>query len=273
MSRLDVCIPDWQSSGRQRTLYHGARFLKRQLADRLDFVEIEVGIDDDPVLERGVIGRAAIAEQLTLFRDVVDGASPATMFTVGGTCGIEVVPISYLNRRYGGDLAIVWFDAHADMNTPESSPSKTFHGMPLRVLMGEGDEELRAAAYSTIGPDQLILAGVRDLDADEVLMVDRHGITHVPIEALCDPSSMVNAIRATGRNNLYVHIDFDVLDPISFPHSFVPTPNGLSLRCLIDLLGYLTRHYPIVGASMVELAPHGAGPAEEVRELYRSLSL
>ena len=273
MSRLNVCIPDWQSSGDRRTLYHGARFLKGQLADRLDFVEIEVGIDEDPVLERGVIGRTDIVEQLMRFRDVIDGASPETLFTVGGTCGIEVVPISYLNRRYKGDLAVVWFDAHADMNTPESSPSKTFHGMPLRVLMGEGDEALRAAAYSTVRPDQVILAGVRDLDADEAAFIDRYGITCVPIDALDDPASISKAVRATGCGNLYVHIDFDVLDPISFPHAFVPTPNGLSLHRLIGVLRHLAERYPVVGASMVELAPHGAGPTDEVHQLYRALSL
>ncbi|MCG8480517.1 MAG: arginase family protein [Spirochaetales bacterium] len=174
---------------------------------------------------------------------------------------------------YEGDLAVVWFDAHADMNTLASSPSQTFHGMPLRVLMGEGERALRAAAYSTVWPDQVILAGVRDLDADEAAVIDRRDVALVSIDALGDPASISAAVRATGADNLYVHIDFDVLDPVAFPHAFVPTPNGLPLRALIDALGRLAERHPIVGASMVELAPGDAGAAEAVRELYDALSL
>ncbi len=273
VSRLNVCIPDWQSSGNRRTLYYGARFLRDQLADRLDFVDIEVEIDDDPVLKHGVIGHGDIVGQLARFRDAIDGADPESLFTVGGTCGIEVVPISYLNRRYDRDLAVVWFDAHADMNTPQSSPSKTFHGMPLRVLMGEGEDALRATAYSTLHPDQVILAGVRDLDSDEAATIERHGITRLSTEALTDPKSLAATIRAAGYHNLYLHIDFDVLDPASFPHTFVPTADGLSFTCLIDAVRHLVDNYEIVGASMVELAPKGAVPVTEVLGLLDALAL
>jgi arginase len=48
--------------------------------------------------------------------------------TVGGTCGVEAAPVAYLNERYAGDLAIVWFDAHGDLNAPDTSPSGHFHG-------------------------------------------------------------------------------------------------------------------------------------------------
>ena len=139
MQRLNVCVPDWQSSGADRTLYHGAKFLKACLSDRVDFVEIPVSIDRDPIRRHGVIGHSDIETQLQHVRRSIDHAEPETLFTVGGTCGMEVVPISYLNRRHDSNLTVIWFDAHADMNTPASSPSATFHGMPLRVLLGEGD--------------------------------------------------------------------------------------------------------------------------------------
>src|SRR5260370_10128057 len=89
--------------------------------------------------------------------------NPRRIFPLGGDCGIDVVPISFLNKRYDGDLAVIWLDAHADANTPQSSPSKTFHGMALRTLLGEGVPQLAAASFSTLLPLQTFLAAVRDL--------------------------------------------------------------------------------------------------------------
>ena len=57
---------------------------------------------------------------------------------IGGTCGAEIAPVAYLNNHYESDLAILWFDAHGDLNTPKTSLSGHFHGMVLRTLLGEG---------------------------------------------------------------------------------------------------------------------------------------
>ena len=272
MRRLNVCIPDWQSSGADRALHHGAKFLKACLADRVDFVELSVAIDREPIRQHGVIGYRDIVAQLQDLRRVIDRAEPETLFTVGGTCGMEVVPISYLNRRHDRNLTVVWFDAHADLNTPESSPSGTFHGMPLRVLLGEGDQELRATGYSALHPDQVLLAGVRDLDPDERAVIERHGIAQVSVVSLVRPQTLSQLIDATGNTKLYVHIDFDVLDPGEFPHAYVPTPNGAPVALLVDAIRFLAKRYTIVGASMVELAPQGAGPREAVVQLFEVLS-
>ena len=57
--------------------------------------------------------------------------------TLGGDCGVDMIPISYLNKKYKCGLGIFWIDAHADIHTPESSPSQNFHGMPIRIMMGK----------------------------------------------------------------------------------------------------------------------------------------
>jgi arginase len=63
-----------------------------------------------------------------------------------------MAPISYLNKLYGGDLAVVWFDAHGDLNSPATSVSQNFHGMPLRCLLGDGEETLKSACFSLLRP-------------------------------------------------------------------------------------------------------------------------
>ena len=62
-------------------------------------------------------------------------SAPDIVVTVGGTCGVEAAPVAYLNERYDGNLAVVWFDGHGDLNSPATSPSGHFHGMVLRTLL------------------------------------------------------------------------------------------------------------------------------------------
>ncbi|MGY0038106.1 arginase family protein [Pedobacter sp. NJ-S-72] len=98
------------------------------------------------------------------FKDIISEIHPTKISTIGGDCGIEIMPISYLNKIYNGNLSIIWIDAHADLNTPESSPSKTFHGMPLRTLLGDGNKQFKELLFSTIKPEQISFIGLRDLD-------------------------------------------------------------------------------------------------------------
>ena len=95
--------------------------------------------------------------------------------TVGGTCGVEAAPVAYLNEQYDGDLAIVWFDAHGDLNAPATSPSGHFHGMVLRTLLGEGPHEYVGELRRPLRPAQLFLAGTRDLDPEESAYILRAG--------------------------------------------------------------------------------------------------
>ncbi len=83
-----------------------------------------------------------ILEQTKFFKEIIIDSKPDKISTIGGDCAVEIMPISYLNKIYQEDLCIIYIDAHADLNTPESSPSKAFHGMPLRTLLGEGKRRI-----------------------------------------------------------------------------------------------------------------------------------
>ena len=99
----------------------------------------------------------AITRQARVARAQLDELPPsARVFTCGGDCGVEVVPVARASRLWPG-LAIVWFDAHADLNTPASSPSGHFHGMPVRTLLGDGPPELLQLLPSRLEPSQLAL--------------------------------------------------------------------------------------------------------------------
>lgn len=102
----------------------------------------------------GTLGYKEVLKQLKNACTLIDGVKPDTIFTVGGDCGVELLSVSYLNKRYNGALAVIWFDAHGDLNTPASSPIKKFHGMPLRALLGEGDEEIVRQCFSKLKAGQ-----------------------------------------------------------------------------------------------------------------------
>jgi len=134
--------------------------------------------------------------------------------------------------------------------------------MPLRLLLGEGPEEMLSLAFSQLSPDQVFLAGTRDLDPAEERYIADHDLTLLPPAELADPEALIAAIRARGYTDIYLHLDLDILDPDDFPHLLIPVPGGVPLPHLLSLLEHLTESFTVPGASLVEYVPReGIEPA------------
>jgi arginase len=131
---------------------------------------------------------------------------------------------------------IVWFDAHADLNTPRTTPSGNIHGMPLAAILGRGDfEGVDWAHCPTVDEENVAIVGLRSVDEPEkeylhdsdihaytMSDIDERGITAVTREALD---------RATdGVDQLYVSFDMDLLDPDEAPGVGTPVHGGVSYR-------------------------------------------
>ena len=93
---------------------------------------------------------------------------------------LALASIAYINQRFGGDLAVVWLDAHRDINTSESSFSKLLTGMPICHLLGEGNSEIGFMLATYLKPHQIILAGTIDLAPAESEYIKMAGITVLP---------------------------------------------------------------------------------------------
>ena len=158
---------------------------------------------------------ATIAEQ-TLAAQIESTAHnlPARPLILGGCCCSHVGAVRELARRHGR-LAVVWLDAHGDLNTPESSPSGNQWGMPLRMLVDAGD----------VAPEDVTLLGARNLDAPEVAFIEAAGIR-------TELGPLPGAV--------YVAVDGDVGDPDELD-VFMPEPDGLALSELEQLLASLPR--------------------------------
>lgn len=262
---MNLFFPQWQGAGKTNELLKGALEIKEKYINGHEFIEIPVSNGENTKIENGILGYPIILEQLKQANAVIAAEEPDRIFTVGGGCDVEILPVSYLNRKRNGDLTILWIDAHGDLNTPESSPSKKFHGMPLRALLDEGDRKIAETAFSKLQPSQVVMIGQRDLDEPEQEYIEEHKIKVVSVdEVRTDVALAVDWIRSKGSDNLYIHIDLDVLDHGEFPYVMVPTPGGLKTGELSGLLMRLKQGFNIVGLSLLE---YTSSEKEEIKIL------
>lgn len=199
-----------------------------------------------------MLGLDSIAPRFARALNVVRAAAPERIVMVGATCGVELAPIAYLNERHAGDLAVLWLDGHADLNTPASSPSGHFHGMVLRTLLGDGPASLVQHLSRPLESRQVFLVGARDFDPPEREFIDRARITAFDTSVFDQPEHLINAIRSAGLNHVYVHLDVDVLNPDDFPAALMRTPGGPRLNDVIGLLTAVRDACDITGFSVVE---------------------
>ena len=171
--------------------------------------------------------------------------------TIGGDCGSDLASVQHAAANNDA-MALVWIDAHADLNSPEESPSHAFHGMVLRTLLGDGPEALLAS--TPLSPQRVILAGTRSLDDGELTYIEAAGIPVIAPEAL-DIESLTAALSASGATSVYLHIDLDVLDPAEFGSVGYPEPFGVSLGRLLELIAAAKAALPLAGAAVTEFAP------------------
>lgn len=174
---------------------------------------------------------AVEADTLEEQSKAVARALPVRPLVLGGCCCAHVGAIRGLSGRYDR-LAVVWLDAHGDLNTSETSPSGNQWGMPLRMAIDEGS--VRTA--------DVALVGARDLDPPEAAYVEEQGIDDDVDRAL------------EGADAAYVALDVDVLEPGSVP-SFMPVPGGPSPLEVESILRDLAERRRIVGMGLTGLVP------------------
>ena len=159
---------------------------------------------------------------------------------LGGDHSIAIGTIAGLSsfrHRRGEKLGLLWFDAHGDMNNPDSTPSGNIHGMPFAVCLGDGAPELTQifAAGAEIDPSCAVLIGARSLDRRERELVRKSGI-HVYTMREIDERhigavvSEAIEIAGAGTSALHVSFDMDCLDPAFAPGVGTAVAGGLSYR-------------------------------------------
>jgi arginase len=163
--------------------------------------------------------------------------------SIAGDCCSAIGVLAGL-QWVGIDPALIWFDAHGDFNTWETSPSGFLGGMPLAMIVGRGEQiMIKAADLLPLSEDVVVLSDARSLDPFERKSLEKSAITH-----LKQPESLVK--HTVPDKPLYVHFDTDIINPDKAPAMNYPAPGGPSA----SVLHYIFRQFPhkkrIVAVSM-----------------------
>jgi arginase len=205
-----------------------------------------------------IVGRKSLLQNLTGMQRALGSITDPTLL-LGGDCASDLGPIAHRARK-APNLTVVYFDAHADINEPSESPSGALHGMVLRHLLGDGDQELVALLDATLTPSQIRYRGVRECDPAESALIERLAI-------VCEP---INATPPTGP--IYIHLDLDVLDPTEFPHTMYPTAGGPSIAELNTALMSLFATGRVMGFGVTECAAQLAEQLAALRPLIETVA-
>jgi arginase len=178
---------------------------------------------------------------------------------LGGDHSIALGTVAGLVAAHGTGLGLLWVDAHADMNTPETSPSGNIHGMPLAALLGRGHPELTSLG-SVLDPRHVVLLGTRDVDPGEAALAEQLGVRVITMSEI-DRRGLVAcldealAIVTASRVGFHLSLDLDAIDPQFAPGVGTPIPGGLNVRESHLVCELAAASGQLRGLEVVELNP------------------
>ena len=157
-------------------------------------------------------------------------------FIIGGDHSLALGSIAGASKFLGNDLAVIWIDAHGDINTDETSPSGNIHGMPLAASMGIGYKKLTSIFFDDfkVKPENVFILACRDLDAGELALIDELNMNVWTNKDINDkgPTIVINEllslIKENNIKNIHLSYDIDCLDPEYVPGTGTPVSDGLS---------------------------------------------
>jgi arginase len=192
-----------------------------------------------------------------------EGITPLILGGDHSVAAGSVSGVAEFYRRRNQKIGLLWIDAHADINTPETSPSGNVHGMPLAALLGLGPDMLSDILgwRPKIAPENAVLIGVRDIDKTEKENIRRAGIGEVytmrDIDERGMRTVMEEALRVAGRGTAGYHasLDMDWIDPEDAPGVGTPVRGGATYREAHLAMEILADHGRLLSFETVEVNP------------------
>ncbi len=247
--------------------------LKSGLQARLKNAGIETTEPRESTLPKGERVEGPIAANIgalgrhtaTIVSEALSDGNPVLVLAGDDTASIGVVSGAQLALE-GKKLGLIWIDAHADFNTPETSMSGILAGMPVAILAGLAGPIWREAANLsyTLPTDQILLAGLRMTDDKEEALIRS---TNLGVVEAKSPNRSALYEAAVERmmshvDVVVVNVDLDVLDPQYVPSASTPEANGLSIKQAAWMINQVTRHGKTAVVCITSLNP-GAGTRGE----------
>lgn len=198
-----------------------------------------------------------------VFETLERGLTPILLGGDHSLASGSVSGAAHFYRQRNQKIGLVWFDAHTDINTPQTSPSGNVHGMPLAALLGLGPEPL-ANIYGNapkIAAENAVLIGIRDIDHTERENIRRAGVTHVYTMRDIDERGMravmedALAAASNGTAGYHVSLDMDWIDPEDAPGVGTPVRGGATYREAHLAMEILADHGQLRSFEVVEVNP------------------
>lgn len=266
-------FPIWQGAGGRYGYARGAGVLRAIAKDFLPVVDVAVDDADCSPTRDQVVAFDTLKRHFAKAEAVL-AHMPMPRLVLGGDCVADYMAVSAALATYGEKMALVWIDAHPDINTPITSPSGNFHGMLVRAFMGEGPAELTALVPQKMTSDQLFYVAIRaeDMDEEEFRIIREKNIFTLSVEEVQAGrfNRLVDALHARGFSHIYLHLDSDVLDMTDYPQAVVAVPGGISAKAAVSLLRRLRAEFPLAGGAITEFSLDGEIGSPE-RDLARTL--
>lgn len=166
-------------------------------------------------IEDGILAKNALLEQARAARAAIEKHQPDKVLTIGGDCLVDLAPIAYLNKRYGGKVGVLWIDAHPDVQTPKDFHHG--HAQVLGMLLGEGDADFVREVDSPIQLAKVMYAGLDEWSPAENEVLTRLGLRRTSSKELAGSSARIlDWIKAERIAHMAVHFDVDAVSPRSF---------------------------------------------------------
>lgn len=220
------------------------------------------------------IGRLG-ASTARLLAEAREGGRSVLVLCGDDTASVGVLSGLQLAYGAGASIGLIWFDAHGDFNTPETSFSGILAGMPVAILAGLAGPQWRDAAglMAPISTDRMVIAGVRELDEKEEMLLRSTDARVISTEDVREGTALRQVVeRLSGATKcLWIHVDLDILDPRLVPSASTPAEDGLEIDELAQALNMVLKTGDVAALSIAGLNP-GAGSRGE-RSLNTTMTL
>lgn len=245
--------------------YAGINERLKPLFDRIhDLGDIPIGRPEVMVeRETNLRNLDLVAEKNERLAAKVDEAIKSGSFplVLGGDHSIAIGTLAGVSKHYK-NLGVIWYDAHGDLNTADTSPSGNIHGMPLAASLGLGHHSLTSIAGYTpkVKPENVVLIGARALDAGEKALIKEKGIKVFTMHEI-DRLGMATVMEETihylmeKTDGVHLSLDLDALDPVDAPGVGTPVIGGISFRESNLAMEMLAESGIITSAEFVEVNP------------------
>lgn len=206
--------------------------------------------ENRPVLKPGEKQERMITLYKPLAKFIADSLQQGNRpVSVAGDCCTSIGVLAGLQEA-GVTPTLIWFDAHGDFNTWETSPSGFLGGMPLAMAVGLGEQTmLEGLGSQPFSQTNVILTDARDLDPGERKLVEESDITHLP-----DITDLLNYSLPDGP--LYIHFDTDIVDPAEVPAMNYPAPGGPSAETVRQVFRHLASTGNVAAVSLSSWNPN-----------------